>query len=78
MQEHYEAIRILLLSGLAFCVAVAMTPIILRLLEKYRIGKQIRSYLAPLHGAKAGTPTMGGLVIWCTVVGLAFLFFYSK
>lgn len=75
MSDHFEVIRILLLSGLAFVVALTLTPTIIRLLRTYGMGKHIRSYLTPMHGVKAGTPTMGGVVIWVTVLGLAALFF---
>lgn len=71
MSYHFEAIRVLLMSGLAFFVALILTPLVIRALRTYRIGKNIRSYLTPLHGGKAGTPTMGGIVIWGTVLGLA-------
>ncbi|HDH31599.1 MAG TPA: phospho-N-acetylmuramoyl-pentapeptide-transferase, partial [Candidatus Wolfebacteria bacterium] len=75
-----QAVRILILSGLSFFVALAMTPFLIKFLSKYQLGKQIRvsertPIFSKLHQIKAGTPTMGGIVIWLTVIGLAFLFF---
>lgn len=67
--------KILGVGGLAFIIALLMTPIIYRLLIKYRLGKQIREDInAPIytqmHGKKAGTPTMGGIIIWGAVLAL--------
>lgn len=70
--------RILGLAALAFCVAVALTPLLTHFLFKYRMGKQIRTEGAPifqgLHQKKAGTPTAGGILIWFTALILALLF----
>ncbi len=75
-----EVIRILILTGLSFLVALLLTPLLLKFLFKYKLGKQIRvseqtPIFSNLHKSKAGTPTMGGIIIWLTVLGLAFLFF---
>ncbi len=73
-----QAVRVIGLSLVAFLVAFALTPFIARLLEKFHLHKQIRaSASAPifsqLHAKKAGTPTMGGVIIWLTVLGLALI-----
>ncbi len=75
-----EAIRVLTVAMVAFCTALIFTSPVLRLLKKLHFNKQIRtSKAAPifskLHAGKAGTPTMGGVIIWGTVLGLAALFF---
>lgn len=74
-----QAVRILLLTGISFVSAWILTPTLDDLLHKYQMGKQIRiSPEAPIysemHAKKAGTPTMGGIIIWLTVIGLALLF----
>lgn len=73
--EVSQLIRILILGAVSFLAAVALTPILSRYLYKYRMGKQIRTEGAPvfaqLHSKKAGTPTMGGILIWATTLGLA-------
>jgi len=75
-----QAIRILIMTALAFFIALFLTPVLDKLLHKYRLGKQIRDskktpIYSKLHAAKEGTPTMGGIIIWFTVISLAILFF---
>lgn len=72
--------KILGLSSLAFIMAILLTPILTHFLYKYKLGKQIRSaedapVFAKLHTKKAGTPTMGGVLIWGTVLILSLTFF---
>lgn len=60
-----------------------MTPFLTNFLYKNKLGKQIRSsenapIFFKLHQKKAGTPTMGGIVIWLSVLVLALLFFYFR
>lgn len=79
--EIFEAVRILLTFAVAFVVALIVTPFVVRLLEKLDARKKnIRSAeVAPvfysLHKGKSNTPTMGGIIIWATVIILAVLFF---
>lgn len=74
--------RVFAISAVAFVVAMAWTPILTRILYKYKLGKQIREdanapiYMS-LHKDKAGTPTMGGLLVWITVFGLAGFFWLA-
>jgi phospho-N-acetylmuramoyl-pentapeptide-transferase len=58
-----------LLFGVMSCLValVAGYPFV-RLLRAYRVGKAIQVELPASHVAKAGTPTMGGLLICGTVV----------
>ena len=78
MSDLFQISRILGLAALSFVVAFLFTPLLTRFLYKYRAGKQIRTEGAPIfqqmHQKKAGTPTMGGLLIWLTIVFLALLF----
>lgn len=74
-----QTVRILLFTTIAFFVALAVTPIWSRFLNKRQFKKQIREEsFTPvyygLHGKKAGTPTGGGIIIWSTVLGLALVF----
>jgi len=46
----------------ALFIAFALGPALIRALERLRVGQQIRE-VGPDHQAKAGTPTMGGLLI---------------
>ncbi len=66
-------IKIFVLTTLSFFVAFFITPFITNILYKYKLGKQIRDEgSAPiffsLHKKKAGTPTMGGIIIWLTMI----------
>ena len=78
MPDFFQIARILALASLSFIVAFVLTPLWTRYLYKWRLGKQIRNEGAPIyqqmHEKKAGTPTMGGLLIWLTVLILAILF----
>lgn len=76
----FNVVRIFTVAALAFFVALAMEPLWMRVLRKhFSRGKQIAKEGAPiasaLHQKKEGTPTMGGFIIWTTVVILTFLFF---
>jgi phospho-N-acetylmuramoyl-pentapeptide-transferase len=58
----------LFLGGLAFLFAVVWGAPLIRFLRARRIGKQIRIEGPQTHQVKAGTPTMGGLMIVVPVV----------
>ncbi len=77
--ESFQIVRVLLLRTIAFVVAFAWAPWLLRALKKFKMGKSIRPgthapVFAKLHAKKEGTPTMGGILIWVTVFGLTILF----
>jgi len=75
-----EVTRLLILTSVSFLVAFSATPILTHFLFKYRLGKQIRTEGAPIfakiHSGKEGTPTMGGILIWSTVLILALGFWF--
>jgi phospho-N-acetylmuramoyl-pentapeptide-transferase len=60
-----------LASGVVACLLALMVghPFV-RLLRLYRVGKAIQVELPSSHVVKAGTPTMGGLLICATVVAV--------
>ena len=73
----YDFFLILSSGILAFIIAILLTPWFTKQLIKFKIGKQIRenalsgekaSLFARLHFKKQGTPTMGGLLIWGTIL----------
>ncbi|MBI2482585.1 phospho-N-acetylmuramoyl-pentapeptide-transferase [Candidatus Uhrbacteria bacterium] len=71
--------RVFLLTAAAFVVTMAWTPLLARLLYRYKLGKNIRlasdaPVYAKLHAHKAGTPTMGGVLIWVTMLAFAGFF----
>ncbi len=74
-----NVIRIFIVATVAFFVTLLITPVWTKILYKYKMGKQVvRVESAPIfsemHKNKVGTPTMGGVIIWFTVVVLSFLF----
>src|SRR3989339_1458760 len=74
--ETAVVFKIGFVAVLAFAIAIALTPMITHFLFKYKLGKQIRDVksapiFSKLHENKAGTPTMGGIIIWLTVALLA-------
>ena len=76
----FQLVRILILGGMSFLVALAFTPFFNRFLHKHKLGKQIRTseatpIFAKFHQKKEGVPTMGGVIIWGTVLALALIFF---
>jgi phospho-N-acetylmuramoyl-pentapeptide-transferase len=74
-----QIVRILILSSLSFVFAFLCTPILTHFLYKYKLGKQIRNtgatpIFSSLHAHKTGTPTMGGVLIWVTLLVFIILF----
>ena len=60
--------RALLACLVSFALTMIFAPRVIRALISLKIGQPIRTAeevhkLAELHGAKAGTPTMGGILI---------------
>ncbi|TSC57005.1 MAG: Phospho-N-acetylmuramoyl-pentapeptide-transferase [Parcubacteria group bacterium Gr01-1014_18] len=77
----FYLVKILFLATLSFVAAFIVTPFLSHFLYKYKMGKHIRSdgstpVMSALHAKKAGTPTMGGILMWGTTLCLALLFFY--
>lgn len=68
---------ILLTLGVAFILAVIAGPLFIPLLRRLKFGQQIRTDGPQGHLKKAGTPTMGGIIIMLALA-LAFLKFSDK
>lgn len=80
MSDFYT-IKILFLTTLSFVFTMAWTPALTHFLYKYKLGKKIRSdgstpVFTKMHEHKTGTPTMGGVLVWGTVLIFSLLFFY--
>lgn len=76
----FQLIRIILLGIFSAILAVLITPLWTAILYRYKLGKQIRDDVnAPvfmsLHQKKAGTPTMGGVIMWGSTLFITFFFF---
>lgn len=85
IQTIPEVINVLKVLGtglLSFGLAFLITPIWTNILYKYKIGIKIKknsvdgkklTFVNKLHAEKEGTPTMGGLIIWVTVLILIYV-----
>ncbi len=74
--EPFLVARPLALAAVTFVVTMISMPPLIQLLKKLRMGKSIRDsiaapIMAALHKGKHGTPTMGGIVIWGSVLMVA-------
>ncbi len=72
---------------LAFLISLLLGPHLIKLLHKYKIGKQLRDKASTgeeavifkaLHAKKQGTPTMGGILIWGTTLLIILLSSFSS
>jgi len=66
--------RILFLTaGVSFVLAVIAAPLLIPVLRRMKFGQQVRDDGPQSHLKKAGTPTMGGIIIM-----IAFTLAYVK
>jgi len=71
----FPIIKILTIAAVSFVIALFSTPILTHFLYKYRLGKKVRDngttpIFTSLHKKKEGTPTMGGILVWVTIIFL--------
>ena len=64
----------LILGGIAFFVTLLTGGVVIDLLRRQNLGKEIRIDGPQTHYSKRGTPTMGGSMVIAVLVGLALLF----
>ena len=65
---QYETFRTFMASITALLLAVLLGPWLIARLREFQIGQHIREEGPPSHQKKAGTPTMGGLLIMASIV----------
>ena len=85
--EVEAIIRMFTMAAISFIVAMMLTPILTNLLYKHKVVKKLREqawdntsaeiYLK-YHQKKAGTPTMGGVLIWVTTAILTLIFNFTR
>lgn len=72
-----QLVQLFAWTGLTFALTLFLTPIYLKLAEKFKLGKQMRqealsggeaSIFREMHAKKIGTPTMGGIIMWGSVL----------
>ncbi|SFR95708.1 phospho-N-acetylmuramoyl-pentapeptide-transferase [Anaeromicropila populeti] len=66
--------KILLPVLISFAISVVLSPIFIPFLKKLKFGQYIRDEGPQSHLKKSGTPTMGGLIILCSIVLTSLLF----
>ena len=64
----YITFRTLLAAILSFLIAFLFGPALIRMLVSLQVGQQIRAEGPAHHQTKAGTPTMGGMLILSSLV----------
>jgi phospho-N-acetylmuramoyl-pentapeptide-transferase len=73
-----EIIRLLVTTVASFLLALFFTPLLTKFLERYGLVKYVHKENVPiftkLHKKKEGTPTMGGILVWGTVLLTMLLF----
>lgn len=65
---RYITFRTAYASMTALLISMLLGPWVIRRLREFQIGQYIRTELAPNHHAKAGTPTMGGILIVISII----------
>jgi len=65
---RYITVRAALAAITALLLSFIIGPRIIRLLKKHQIGEEIRTDGPSSHMSKAGTPTMGGLIILGAII----------
>jgi phospho-N-acetylmuramoyl-pentapeptide-transferase len=63
----------LLAMGIALLISIAMGPFMIPFLVRLKVGQSIREEGPKRHYVKAGTPTMGGIIIITAVMVASFL-----
>ena len=65
---QYITLRCILAAITALAISLLIGPVVIRVLSRYQIGQMIREVGPKSHFQKAGTPTMGGVLILIAVL----------
>jgi len=80
--DNIDISKIFLLTFLSFILAMAWTPFLTDILYKFRLYKNIRASSTPvftsLHQEKEKTPTLGGVLVWGTVLIITLILNLSR
>ncbi len=77
MEHLPNILTIFLWSALTFLVTLLLTPVYMKAARHFKLGKKIRetamsgekaSIFSQMHAKKQGTPTMGAVIMWGSVV----------
>lgn len=61
---------------ISFAVSVILCPIVIPMLKKLKFGQYIREEGPQSHQSKAGTPTMGGMIILASIIVTSLIFMF--
>lgn len=61
---------------ISFAASVILCPIIIPMLKRLKFGQYIREEGPQSHQSKAGTPTMGGMIILASVIITSLVFMF--
>ncbi len=87
MNYFHPISKVFFLAFMSFSVALILTPLISYFLYKFKIKQNIREasidgksspIFSSIHKKKANTPTMGGIIIWISVLLVTLLFNLSR
>ncbi len=70
---RYETLRSVLAGLAAFALSLALGPVLIERFRAMHIGQTIRDVVPQAHQKKAGTPTMGGLLILASMLAATLL-----
>lgn len=70
---HGYITNALIAGGIAVLISLAMGPFMIPFLTRLKVGQSIRAEGPQRHYAKAGTPTMGGVIIITAVMVASFI-----
>jgi phospho-N-acetylmuramoyl-pentapeptide-transferase len=73
MQGYDYIINAILAAGIAIIISIAMGPFMIPFLSRLKVGQSIREDGPQRHLKKAGTPTMGGIIIITAVMVSSFI-----
>lgn len=59
---------------IAFGISVVLSPLVIPFLKKLKFGQFVRDDGPESHLKKSGTPTMGGLIILCSIVATSLIY----
>lgn len=79
----FNVIKPLTVLTASFFLALVLTPLWVKVMNKFKLGKQMRdSQSAPiftnLHKNKAGTPTTGGVIVWGSILLLVVVLYLAS
>ena len=70
-------LSVFLPAGIAFCIVILASPILIPFLQKLKFGQTIRDEGPESHLKKNGTPTMGGIAILLAILFTSLIFLWQ-